>query len=131
MWADSSLAKLFVSASPTPSVNEATPPPSAKNNNSNTSSIPIGAVIGGVVGCISVVVVISLILFFYNKRRKARNLKVASTTVEDGRQKRAIELGHDQIRHELLSSRNLAFELDGLGRLREKRNSEKENIQWK
>jgi hypothetical protein len=101
--------------------------------------MPIGAIVGGVVGGISGVVAISLILtFFYNRRRKARNLKSTSTAVEEGKkaelptrssnqQKGAIELDHDQTR------RNFAFELDGLGRgrLREKGQSEKENIRWK
>jgi hypothetical protein len=135
MWADSSLAKLFVTASPTPSMphrTTTTTPPSAKDNdsNTNTSSMSIGAIVGGVVGGISGVVAISLILIFYHRRRKARNLKSTSTAVEEGKkaelptrtassnqQKGAIELDHDQTR------RNFAFELDGLGRgrLREKK----------
>jgi hypothetical protein len=102
-WADSSLAKLFVTASPTPSIHGTTTPPSAKDNDSNTSDVPIGAIVGGVVGSISGVVVISLILSFYNRRRKA--------TVEG--EKSAIELDQNQVRHELLSSQNFAFELDG------------------
>jgi hypothetical protein len=110
MWADSSLAKLFVTtASPTPSIHETTTPSSAKDNNSNTSDMPIGAIIGGVIGSISGVVVISLLLSFYNRR-----IKATSTTVEG--EKSAIELDHNQVRHELLGSRNFAFELDGLGR---------------
>ncbi|OXV06242.1 hypothetical protein Egran_05990 [Elaphomyces granulatus] len=108
-WVDSSLAKLFVTASPTPSIHGTTTPPSAKDNDSNTSDMPIGAIFGGVVGSISGVVVISLILSFYNSRRKA-----SSTTVEG--EKSAIELDHNQVRHELLSSQNFAFELDGLER---------------